>query len=88
MIFRGVLQVQQPLMCFLQQRVLDPLGMKDTYFGLPPKLTDRLATVYSPTENGLSAAPVGTGMCSRRICKRATHQLFGGRLFKYRFRLF
>ena len=53
---------QQPLDVFLQQRVLDPLGMKDTYFYLPPKLSDRLAKVYSPTENGLTAAPEGTGM--------------------------
>lgn len=53
---------QQPLDAFLQQRVLDPLGMQDTYFYLPPKLSDRLAKVYSPTENGLTAAPEGTGM--------------------------
>jgi len=69
---------QQPLDVFLQQRVLDPLGMKDTYFYLPPKLTDRLATVYSPTENGLSAAPVGTGMQAQGEYVKGPRTSFSG----------
>ena len=69
---------QQPLDEFLQQRVLDPLGMKDTYFYLPPKLTDRLATVYSPTENGLSAAPVGTGMQAQGEYVKGPRTSFSG----------
>lgn len=69
---------QQPLDVFLQQRVLDPLGMKDTYFYLPPKLTDRLATVYSPTENGLNAAPVGTGMQAQGEYVKGPRTSFSG----------
>ena len=69
---------QQPLDVFLQQRVLDPLGMKDTYFYLPPKLTDRLATVYSPTENGLSAAPVGAGMQAQGEYVKGPRTSFSG----------
>lgn len=69
---------KQPLDMFLQQRVLDPLGMKDTYFYLPPKLTDRLATVYSPTENGLSAAPVGTGMQAQGEYVKGPRTSFSG----------
>lgn len=69
---------KQPLDMFLQQRVLDPLGMKDTYFYLPPKLIDRLATVYSPTENGLSAAPVGTGMQAQGEYVKGPRTSFSG----------
>jgi CubicO group peptidase (beta-lactamase class C family) len=69
---------QQPLDVFLQQRVLDPLGMKDTYFYLPPKLTDRLATVYSPTEKGLNAAPVGTGMQAQGEYVKGPRTSFSG----------
>lgn len=69
---------QQPLNVFLQQRVLDPLGMQDTFFYLPPKLSDRLATVYSPTENGLSAAPVGTGMQAQGEYVKGPRTSFSG----------
>lgn len=69
---------QQPLDVFLQQRILDPLGMKDTYFYLPPKLSDRLATVYSPTENGLSAAPKGTGMQAQGEYVKGPRTSFSG----------
>ena len=69
---------QQPLDVFLQQRILDPLGMKDTYFYLPPKLSDRLATVYSSTENGLSAAPKGTGMQAQGEYVKGPRTSFSG----------
>ena len=32
---------------FFQQRIFTPLGMKDTYFYLPPEKTDRLVTLFS-----------------------------------------
>lgn len=45
-----------PLDEFLQKKILDPLGMKDTHFYLPKEKSDRLATVYSSTENGIKKA--------------------------------
>ncbi len=42
---------------FLQENILDPLGMYDTHFYLPKDKFNRLATVYSSTENGLQKAP-------------------------------
>jgi CubicO group peptidase (beta-lactamase class C family) len=36
-----------PLDRFLQTRIFEPLGMKDTYFYLPPEKADRLAAVYT-----------------------------------------
>jgi CubicO group peptidase (beta-lactamase class C family) len=38
---------------FLKRRIFEPLGMNDTFFGLPDDRKDRLATVYRGTENGL-----------------------------------
>jgi len=51
----------QPLDVFLRQRILDPLGMRDTHFYLPQAKRDRLATVYGYTGT-LSRAPDGAGM--------------------------
>lgn len=36
-----------PLDQFLQSRIFEPLGMRDTYFYLPPEKADRLAAVYT-----------------------------------------
>ena len=47
----------QSLDDFLRQAILDPLGMEDTHFYLPPSKEGRLATVYSATERGLERAP-------------------------------
>ncbi len=47
----------KPLDEFLQQEILDPLGMKDTHFFLPKDKKDRLATVYDPREGALKPAP-------------------------------
>ena len=47
----------QSLDDFLRKAILDPLGMEDTHFYLPPSKADRLATVYSATERGLERAP-------------------------------
>jgi CubicO group peptidase (beta-lactamase class C family) len=38
---------------FLERRVFEPLGMKDTFFDLPADRQDRLATVYRGTDKGL-----------------------------------
>lgn len=37
---------------FLQERILDPLGMTETGFGLPKDLHSRVATLYGPTPDG------------------------------------
>ena len=42
----------QPLDAFLRAEIFEPLGMEDTSFYLPPAKADRLATVYSRTEDG------------------------------------
>ncbi|MDP7691514.1 MAG: serine hydrolase domain-containing protein, partial [Vicinamibacterales bacterium] len=47
----------QPLDEFIQTRILEPLGMEDTHFYLPLDKRDRLATVYSATNDGLDRAP-------------------------------
>ncbi|MFS8608622.1 MAG: beta-lactamase family protein [Gammaproteobacteria bacterium] len=50
----------QPLDVFLTERIFEPLGMHDTHFYVPREKRNRLATVYSAGENGLTPA-VGTG---------------------------
>jgi len=42
----------KPLDRFFQERIFEPLGMKDTHFFLPPEKVDRLAAVYGPKEGG------------------------------------
>ena len=52
----------QSLSDFLQERILDPLDMKDTHFYLPPEKSNRLAVVYSSSQDGLKEAPDPGGM--------------------------
>ena len=47
----------QPLDRFIAERLLRPLGMTNTHFYLPPAKHDRLAVVYSATEDGIARAP-------------------------------
>ena len=47
----------QPLDEFLRTRIFEPLGMEDTHFYLPLDKRDRLAAVYSATNDGLERAP-------------------------------
>lgn len=47
----------QPLDDFIQEHILDPLGMTDTHFYLPADKKSRLATVYSMENDQLSRAP-------------------------------
>jgi len=52
-----------PLDEFLRLRILEPLGMRDTHFYLPPEKRERLATVYGRTDPpGLRRGPEGGGM--------------------------
>jgi CubicO group peptidase (beta-lactamase class C family) len=54
-----------PLDRFLHDRILEPLGMNDTYFFPPPFDRDRIATVYSATARGLEPAPSPGGMAGQ-----------------------
>ena len=49
---------------FLQERILNPLGMNDTHFYLPTGKEARLATVYNLTDE-LRRAPTGPGMMTQ-----------------------
>ena len=42
----------KPYQEFLAERLFEPLGMKDTYFFLPPEKQSRLAAIYSPDAAG------------------------------------
>jgi len=42
---------------FLEQRIFEPLGMKDTSFFPPDEKMDRLATLYTLTDSGLKRSP-------------------------------
>jgi CubicO group peptidase (beta-lactamase class C family) len=46
----------QTLEAFLNARLIQPLGMKDTSFYLPPEKADRLAVVYSAEAGGIQRA--------------------------------
>src|SRR5690606_3755808 len=46
-----------PLDAFLRERILDPLRMYDTHFYPPPTERNRMATVYSAGDDGLTRAP-------------------------------
>jgi CubicO group peptidase (beta-lactamase class C family) len=49
-----------PLDEFIRTRITQPLGMKDTYFYLPPAKRQRLATVYTSDSTGhVQRAPAG-----------------------------
>jgi Beta-lactamase class C and other penicillin binding proteins len=46
---------------YLQKHIFDPLGMKDTVFGVPSELAPRFATVYETDERGRLRAQQGDG---------------------------
>jgi len=46
-----------PLDEFLRTRIFEPLEMRDTHFYLPDDKKDRLAVVYSASDEGLTPAP-------------------------------
>jgi CubicO group peptidase (beta-lactamase class C family) len=49
-----------PLDEFIRTRITEPLGMKDTYFFVPPAKRERLVAVYaSDTDNRVTRAPDG-----------------------------
>lgn len=68
----------EPLNTFLKTRILDPLGMSDTYFYLPKNKSDRLAVVYSSTEDSLLRAPDQGGMVSQGAYVNGPRKSFSG----------
>lgn len=46
----------QPFDAFVQQHILDPLGMTETFFTVPAELRDRVAELYLATPSGIQPA--------------------------------
>ncbi len=68
-----------PLDEFLRTKIFEPLGMSDTHFYLPAEKTDRLAVVYSATqEGGLERAPDEGGMVSQGAYVEGPRKSFSG----------
>jgi CubicO group peptidase (beta-lactamase class C family) len=73
-----------PLDQFFKTRILDPLGMKDTYFFLPDDKVPRLATVYTYFDDkGLNRFPdttmaEGTSIFSADYPYKGPKKLFSG----------
>jgi len=63
---------------FLRSRMLEPLGMDDTYFYLPRSKSDRLAVVYSSTDEGLEKAPDPGGMVGQGAYLDGPRKSFSG----------
>ena len=59
---------------YLQDNILDPLGMEDTSFYVAEENLDRLATVYGASTNG-KIAPLDNPMVNRQL---RPHTLFSG----------
>lgn len=68
----------QTLDVFLQEKILDPLGMSDTHFYLPAEKADRLATVYSARQDGLERAPAPGGMVGQGAYLEGPRKSFSG----------
>lgn len=60
---------------FLRDRIIAPLGMKDTAFYLTEDKLDRLASVYAPAQNGGGIAPLDNPLINR---VQRPHTLFSG----------
>ena len=69
----------QTLGAFLSERLLEPLGLGDTHFFLPPGKTDRLAAVYSSTESGgIERAPAPGHMVGQGAYVDGPRKSFSG----------
>ena len=74
----------KPLDAFFRERIFEPLKMVDTSFFLPPEKRDRLATVYTPKEDGTimrapDTAPVSmSGMVAQGAYVDGPRQCFAG----------
>ena len=64
---------------FLHARIIEPLGMRDTHFYLPPIKKNRLAVVYSATGEGdLERAPDPGGMVGQGAYVEGPRKSFSG----------
>jgi CubicO group peptidase (beta-lactamase class C family) len=61
---------------FFRRRIFEPLGMRDTYFYLPPEKRNRLAIVYSSDPSGKTVARRSRTSRPGRLRRRATPELF------------
>lgn len=68
----------QTLEQFLQEKIFSPLKMHDTHFYLPEDKHDRLASVYSPSADGLIRAPEGGIMQSQGQYTDQSREIFSG----------
>lgn len=68
----------EPLNAYLNTRILEPLGMSDTHFYLPPNKSNRLAVVYSSTDSGLQRAPDPGGMVGQGAYVKGPRKSFSG----------
>lgn len=68
----------EPLDVFLKRHIFDPLGMHDTYFYLPEEKKERLAVVYSASDNGLERAPDPGGMTGQGLYVNGPQTSFSG----------
>ncbi len=67
-----------PLDQFFQQKIFDPLGMKDTSFYLPMNKLDRLAVVYSAKDGKADRAPVEGTIASQGHYVNGPRKNFSG----------
>ncbi|MEX0618825.1 MAG: serine hydrolase domain-containing protein [Pseudohongiellaceae bacterium] len=58
---------------FLQQRIFEPLGMNETWYNVPPEYTNRIATLYRPSDGLGSPLELASDPGSR-----GTTNYFGG----------
>ncbi|HCX20272.1 MAG: serine hydrolase [Flammeovirgaceae bacterium] len=64
---------------FLEEKLFNPLGMKDTHFYLPKSKKDRLATVYNPKKDGtIEPAPKEGTMNSQGAYVDGPRKSFSG----------
>ena len=69
----------QTLGAFLRERLLEPLGLDDTYFFLPRAKAERLATVYSSIEGGgIERAPAPGHMVGQGAYVDGPRQSYSG----------
>lgn len=68
-----------PLDEFLRVEILEPLGMVDTHFYVPPEKADRLTVVYSVTdESGMERAPAPGHMVGQGMYLEGPRKSFSG----------
>lgn len=82
----------RPFRQFLQEEVTGPLGMQDTYVGLPPSLEERVSkehamedcdrptmvSIYNKPEVHLAVQPAGGGIATARDLARFYAMMAGG----------